>query len=303
VAEPFELKCLSPLAWRVGWMKGVFFFVAFLGGMLAFKAHTQGHDLPLPILVPALLAFLGAFFWPSKTTLLEDGLAFERYGFKKFIPYSKIRKTEAVQRLGSATKRRDSARECTVYCGLRLHLEGGGVFDIGTGTAEVNLAGMRSWVIGQYGDYGALHRPGFHLKRALDSRLEALRDAPQPASPMAARLVRGEKSSAEWLAAIDAAAPAKGDAYRGAEGAHEALWRVLEDGAAPREARAAAAIALRTHLDDDARNRMRVVIEACESPKLRVAIETALDVGTTETDGEPRLLHALEQASPPREKS
>jgi hypothetical protein len=305
VADRVEVRCSSPLAWRVGWAQSVLVFGGLFATILSVQASARGYDVALMATLPVVVAFLAAFFWPSKVTLLEDGLAYRRYGFTKFIPYSKIRATEQVQRLGSASKERGSRETVwTVHCALRLRLEGGGTLDIGTGSDERKLTGeLGSWVIGLYGDYGSFTRKGFELKRALDARLEAWRDAPEPATPMALNLVRGEKTSAEWLAAIDAAAPAKGDAYRGAEGAHEALWRVLEDAAAPREARAAAAIALRSHLDDDGRNRMRVVVEACESPKLRVAIETALDVGTTETDGEPRLLHALEQASLPREKS
>lgn len=298
--ERQEVKCLSPLEWRIGWLKSLLVFGVVVAVMLAFQARAHGADFSIGIGIAAVLAFLGAYLWPSTVTLLEDGLAFKRFGRTKFIPYSKIKKTESLQRLGSGSRDRQSKDATyTVYCGLRLHLDGGETVDIGTSAEELNSLTVRNWTMGQYGDFGAFSRKGWELKQALDRCIDDALGAPEPTTPMAEGLMRGEKSPAEWLAAIKAAAPAKGEAYRGAEGAHEALWRVLEDDQSPREARAGAALALRSHLDEEGRNRMRVVVDTCESPKLRVAIETALD----EEAGEPRLLHALEQASLPREES
>ena len=302
VANRVEMKCLSPLAWRYGWLKGIFVFLAFIAALVLFQARSRGFDAPvLPALGVGLALVLAVYLWSSKVTLLEDGLRYERYGFEKFVPYSRILETEAVQRLGAGitSKSTDREKRWTIYCAIRLHLEGGGVLDIGTGVEELKSSNIANATIGDYGSFGAFDRKGWELKRALDARIADARHAPEPATPVAEGLMRGEKTAAEWLAAVQAAAPATGDAYRGGQGTEEALWRVLEDEASPREARAGAALALRSSLDQAGRDRMRVVVETCESPKLRVAIETALD----EEAGEPRLLHALEQASLPREES
>lgn len=302
--ERVEVKCLSPFEWRLGWLKGLFIFLTFIIGGLVLQSQSHGYDFTLPLALGLLPLFLAAYFWPARAALLEDGISYKRYGFTKFIPYSKIRKTETIQRLGTGagnTRKGESASSWTVYCGIRLHLEGGEIFDIGTGAEELNTGGGApgSLIMGTYGHYGVFDRNGWELKRPLDARLEALREARAPSAPIAEGLMRGEKTIAEWLAAIHDAAPARDEAaYRGAEGAQEALWRVLEDDASPREARAGAALALRRHLDEEGRHRMRVVVDTCESPKLRVAIETALD----DEAGEPRLLHALEQASLPRDE-
>ncbi len=308
--ERVEIKCLSPFEWRFGWLKGLFIFLTFILAVVALQSRARGFDFSLPAALALVPIFCAAYFWPARASLLEDGISYKRYGFTKFIPYSKIRKTESLQRLGAGTgssKEKDTATYWTVYCAIRLHFEGGGTLDIGTGTEELKTgAGVTrsNLAMGAYGQYGVFDRNGWELKKALDARVDAshVQAVREPQAPAAVGLLRGEKTVAEWLAAIEAASPARrGDhevAYRGADGAEEALWRVLEDDASPREARAAAALALRAHLDEEGRHRMRVVVDTCESPKLRVALETALD----DEAGEPRLLHALEQASLPREE-
>lgn len=113
-------------------------------------------------------------------------------------------------------------------------------------------------------------------------------------SPLTASLVRGAGTVAEWRDRIEAAGrPAATSGYRSDATPNEALWRVLEDEDAPREARAGAALALRRHLDEDGRTRMRVVAEGCASPTLRIALDAALD----EESPEARVLEALEQVS------
>lgn len=292
-----RVKCLSPIEWRLGWLKSLFLVAGVVIAIFALGGSARRFDPALGAVFVALTVSFALYFWPSYVTLDEDGLAYRRCGLSRFVPYGQIESVESIQRLGDATHepKSEHRKVWTIYCGLRLHLEGGGTLEVGTSIQEVKDVGPIEGSHGTYGHFGAFDRDGWKLRRALEERVRELRKQNEPATPALLALMRGEKSTAEWLTAIQATAPAPGAAYRSAEGP-EVLWRVLEDEDAPREARAGAALALRAGLDEDGRHRMRVVVESCESPKLRVAIETALD----EEAGEPRLLDALEQASLPR---
>src|SRR5688572_11226758 len=98
--KPVEKRCLSPLAWRVGFLKGIVLFTAIGGTMLLFQGHASGGNITLSPVFGILAVLIGLYFWPSKVSLLEDGLAYKRYGVTKFIPYSKIRSAQSIQRLG-----------------------------------------------------------------------------------------------------------------------------------------------------------------------------------------------------------
>ncbi len=66
------------------------------------------------------------------------------------------------------------------------------------------------------------------------------------------------------------------DGYREAAVTSEHLWPVVENAALGSPARAAAAVALRAHLDEEGKTRLRVAAEACASPNVRVALEAVL---------------------------
>ena len=87
-------------------------------------------------------------------------------------------------------------------------------------------------------------------------------------------LARGERGVAEWRKALASIRSADGG-YRQTATRDEDLWRVVEDVSAPADARAAAALALRSAADAPAR--LRVAAEAVASPHLRIALETAAD--------------------------
>ena len=61
---------------------------------------------------------------------------------------------------------------------------------------------------------------------------------------------------------------------------HE-LLAVVEDPTAPQSARAAAALALKTGLEEPERVRVRVAAAATAAPKVRVALETVADESAT----------------------
>jgi hypothetical protein len=99
-------------------------------------------------------------------------------------------------------------------------------------------------------------------------------------------LARGERSARQWLR--DMRDLTKRHDYREAAVTSEHLWPVLENAAVDSPARAAAAVALRDHLDEEGRARLRVAAEACASPNVRVALEAVLG------EDEEELTRALE---------
>lgn len=296
--ERVDVTCMAPLEWSVGWAKQFLVALGFIGFVVVYSSKAaRVSAYPLALALSALAVMAAAFLWTAKVTLLEDGIAYKRYGRTRFIPYTKIKKVESVQRIGSSGQEKSgSEKQYSVYCGVRLTLVSDEAIVLGTTTSSVRNPGG-NWHTGMVGDFGAPDRKGWQLRKDIDDRVRAALDEPEPETTAEVELVRGDRTIPQWLEALKSAAPGDGNAYRGSEGTKETLWRVLEDGEAPREARAGAALALRAHLDEDGKTRMRLVGDACESPKLRVAIETALD----EEAEEPRLLHALEQASHPRE--
>jgi hypothetical protein len=96
-----------------------------------------------------------------------------------------------------------------------------------------------------------------------------------------ALVARGSQTYEEWVAALRGLKSGAG--YRGAAVAEETLWRVAEDPKVDASTRVGAALALRDDLDEAGRARLRGVMEASASPRVRVALgaiakETVEDV-------------------------
>ena len=91
----------------------------------------------------------------------------------------------------------------------------------------------------------------------------------------AALVRRGGREASKWVQALRGiGAFANADA-RTAPVMPEKLWRIVEDPAAPADARAGAAVALGQTADEEARSRLRAAASATAAPKLRFAIEAA----------------------------
>ena len=73
--------------------------------------------------------------------------------------------------------------------------------------------------------------------------------------------------------------PGEQTAYRQPAMPPELMWRVLEDPGAPPTARAGAAFALRSLLDEEGRVRMVRIAESCAAPPLRVALDRIASEG------------------------
>jgi hypothetical protein len=128
---------------------------------------------------------------------------------------------------------------------------------------------------------------------ALSMRIErAVRGARIKGSANVSALVgRQGRTRNEWLEALHRLKNDEGT-YREIAVREDDLWRLLEDPAAPEDARAGAALVLRRSLDDSGKARIRVAARTTASPRLRVALED-----TAEGTGDDDVLLELEQSA------
>jgi hypothetical protein len=118
----------------------------------------------------------------------------------------------------------------------------------------------------------------------------------------AARLRRGVRDVGAWVTALRSLGTRANADLRTAPVAHESLFRIVEDPAAPAVDRAAAAVALGSDLDDESRARLRSAAEATAAPRLRIAIEKAAR-GEGEAELEAALAEIEQEGKGLREKA
>lgn len=87
-------------------------------------------------------------------------------------------------------------------------------------------------------------------------------------------LARAGRDTRAWLREVTLASDEHAS-FRAPAVPPDELWRIAEDPAAASTARAGAALALRSRLDEDGRARLRVLADACAAPRLRVALQRA----------------------------
>jgi hypothetical protein len=273
-------RCFSPLRRRVGYIGGPFVLAVIVGPLVIFLACAGMDLLSAPVagamgLWTVLMIALG---WSTRVDLEEDGVRVAVYGRERFVAYSRLVTADVVQKLGSRQSNRHARPDTwEVYTAVRLTLENKSHIEVGISTEERELtrrADQDLWP-GATGRFFILDGDASRMVDEINARVRAVREKPPITSPLVRSLMRGSRTFIEWRDALVAAACAP-TAYRGATSVVEALWRVLEDPDAPREARAGAAVALRRQVDDDGCERMRVVAQTCESPKLSIAVETLI---------------------------
>jgi hypothetical protein len=88
-------------------------------------------------------------------------------------------------------------------------------------------------------------------------------------------LARRGRALPAWIASLRAIGAGAHATHRDAAVAPESLWRVVEDAAVDGEARAAAAVALTSDLDDAGRSRLRAAARSIAAPRLRIALDAA----------------------------
>lgn len=227
----------------------IFGSFVFFGLLSTLFAMLEFHFFGIfPLMFPVV--FLTGLI-PSKIAVGMDGILLRWLWTKQFIPMSKVK------RLVPEEDRM-----------IRI--------DLVDGTDKVVYTSMRrrsGWQ-GNFGQrYSAMHR---------DAVLARMKEAWElfrqrgPAADMAALVGRGTRTHEEWFDALGKMAGADAG-YRDAVVREDDLWRVVEDPAAPEDARAGATMVLRSKLDDAGKQRLRVAAEATASPKLRVVLETAAE--------------------------
>ena len=95
------------------------------------------------------------------------------------------------------------------------------------------------------------------------------------------------RATKEWVASLRS--PERMETFRRGDLDVGQLWRVVENGDVEPAKRAAAAVALSTALDDEAKTRLRIAAKTTAEPKLRVALEAAAD------EDEPAMTRAIER--------
>ncbi len=266
------------------WLTGTWGYLVVFGGVGFVVLDLRTNALNLVIGVATAL-WAAALFWPTRLEVHEDGVTVRTFLRRRFIPYTDLKRARGVQKLLDKTK---YAPEWPLLEAFELELRDGSTITFPRGTKRVELSEGST---GAVGVYCPLDREHIRLAHEINTRVtDALERRPR--SALAQRLARGGRAFGAWLTSLEGLArPAGG--YRNGPDETAALFDVLEDRAAPRDARAAAAAVLRECVDESVRERMRVALEDDASPKLRAVVDTVLD-GDAERDA---LLAALERAS------
>lgn len=240
-----EYRASSPLFATTGrsvafsWsMVGMGFALSILGKVVFGITGPLGIFVMVPLLLAGML--------PTRVSVGIDGVLIRWLWQKRFVP---MRQIASVSPVGE--------RE------IMIHLTNGE-----TVTIHATMARSRS----------------LFARQQRDAILARIREAHGhfmvsgsggPTVDVAALVGRGSRGRGEWLAALRRLRDVTN--YREAVVRDEDLWAVVEDPAAPEDARAGAAIALRAGkgLDADGKARIRVAAEATASPRLRVALDAA----------------------------
>ncbi len=203
-----------------------------------------------------------------------DGVALEGFGKRRFVAYSRVRRV---------------ARDPK---GVRLYLNDGVSVLLPTlSDADAPLpvtpgvdAPFDPATVKRRIPRGApvadLYRKDLARREALFERIEqamAARGRSKVSQVQLAQLDRQRRTLPAWRRDLRALLAVEGSGYRGAALGSDQLAEVVEDAGAPAERRVAAAIALSSKGDPEARRRVRIAVEACADEDLRAALEHAAE--------------------------
>ena len=260
------------------------------GGLIWFVVMYLLHGSPiddprgLTILVSMLLAlsvlsvvgvrFLARFLRRREVIVGTDGVALEGFGKRRFVSYSRVRRVARDPR------------------GVRLYLNDGVSVLLPTLTesnaplpvtpgvdAPLDPASVKRG-IPRGVPVDDLYRKDLARREALFERIEQAMQArgqSRVSQVQLAQLDRQRRTLPAWRKDLRALLAVEGSGYRGAALGSDQLAEVVEDAGAPAERRVAAAIALSSKGDPEARRRVRVAVEACADQDLRAALEHAAE--------------------------
>lgn len=194
------------------------------------------------VLFAVLLALA---FWPSRITAGIDGFMLRWLWWQRFVPMSEVRELSSVGE-------RDVKIELT------------------SGAELVWYTSMRSK------STTAVQREHRDAVLARMQEVMKLSQARPRATHLATAVARAGRTHEQWLEALRQMRHVEAD-YRSAAVPRDALWRVLDDPAAPEDARAGAAFVLHEGAGEADEVRLRNAAGATASPRLRIALDSAAD--------------------------
>ncbi|HEY4117470.1 MAG TPA: hypothetical protein VGM56_06420 [Byssovorax sp.] len=244
----------------------------------AILAH--GHPgAAFPVIFAGALAYAALILQVVKSGAVKigaDGIYVRWLWEKHFIPIGDVERAEVVDDEPGLLGRMPMV--------VRIHRRSGEQVDLVT-------QGGRS--ASGFGGRSRLHELMRMRAEIIAERVnEAVAGAAGAASRWnAAPLDRQGRDVDAWIAKLRALTSDVTSFRTNAPAAVDQLWAVVDDVACSAERRAAAAVALAPHVDDEGKARLRVVARATAAPKLRVALEAVAD------DDEADLAAALEELS------
>jgi hypothetical protein len=289
-ASEFTIAALSRKEMRSrlygSWIGGAAMFAGIAGAVAVGKATGSG---PLAALV-GLTGFLVyammllRLFKSASVTVGADGVYAKWLWHKRFVAMNDIVRAEVVQ--GDVT----AMNMFPIL--LRLHLRSGEPIDLLAQMGRTSPFGGSSNAFNRF----AVMRADIIAERINEAVLGRGKGTSSALTEWdAGMLARGERAIEEWVAALRGLKD-KVQTFREEGGVVDQLWNVLEDaGAAPAQ-RAAAAVAISPHLDEQGRERLRLAAQATVAPKLRIALEAAAE------DDDDRLVRALDDVAEKSEK-
>ena len=216
-----------------------------VGAILAYAcvAPFLGAPLTIAAIVACVFGLVGSSF--ETVTIGRDGILFEIFPRRQFIPYTRIKSMRR--------EVRENRNGPMVSRGFTLELESGEAVFVNT-MRERMRDGMFA---------------GDHL---FDAAVAAHAAARAPRSDAADLLARGSRSTSEWLQQLDGARDAR---YRVAAISDDQLELVLANPNVEKTARVGAAICL-ARAGDEARAKVRIAVEDIAAPEVRKAALAAL---------------------------
>ncbi len=224
------------------WLIGLLIVAAMLGASVASRIAPEFAPFSMLFLV---LPVIVAMVVPTRVTVGADGVLARWMGRAHFIASGAI----------ASVERYDEGWGRNHTVGVKLHLAGGETYKIPVGS------------------YGWANDEAGALAERIEQAVASHRRG--DAQSRVSDLLRGERTVAQWIAALRALGAGGGATFRKAEVDAERLFRVLESPSASAEERAAAAVALSASERPALRSRVRVVADAVADPALRAVIDAA----------------------------
>lgn len=236
---------------------------SFAGLLLSASLYLEGTGTYPRVFVASLVGLVVSIaLWmiPLHVTIGNDGLYLERLGRRRRVPFASIRA------LGSLAAEPNTV-VVELDSGQRIPLRVNAATHSSTSKQLEGVLGIRHQVEPKMPETDL-------LRSAIQSALDDFRKREAHADA-AALLARSGRPTREWIREL--VQPRADSAYRGGLTSQEVLFRIVDDPAVDPTARAGAVLALRAKLDDEGRARVRVAAEASASPRVRVALESALN--------------------------